>query len=113
LRLCVLATVVLLAGGCGGDDTAATTTPGGEGGGGVIIDNRTFMPDNLTVAAGTEVTWTNRQGIAHTVTADDGRFDSLNLSEGATFTMTFDTAGTFAYHCTIHPTMTATITIEG
>jgi plastocyanin len=45
------------------------------------------------------------------VTADDGSFDSGSLATDATFSQTFDAAGTFAYHCTIHPSMTGTITV--
>ena len=48
----------------------------------------------------------------HTVTADDGSFDGGPLATGATFSQTFSTAGTFSYHCKIHPSMTATITVS-
>lgn len=70
-----------------------------------------FDPATLEVAVGTTVTWKNRGATAHTVTADDGTFDSGSLDPGASFSQTFDTPGTFAYHCAIHPNMTATITV--
>jgi plastocyanin len=59
------------------------------------------------------VTWTNNDTAAHTITADDGSFDSGNLNPGDTFTHTFATAaGTVAYHCNYHPNMVATIVVQ-
>jgi len=77
----------------------------------VTIADLKFGPDTLTVSAGATVTWTNSDTTQHTVTADDGSFDSGTLAQGQTFSHTFDTPGTYTYHCTIHPTMTATITV--
>ena len=57
------------------------------------------------------MTWTNSGAATHTVTADNGAFDSGRLASGATFSQTFDTAGTFTYHCEIHPQMTGTIVV--
>ena len=92
----------------------ASAAPASAGGGGdaVAIANFAFSPTSLTVKAGDTVTWTNQDSTAHTVTADDGSFDSKNVAAGASFSQTFATAGTFAYHCTIHPTMTATVVVQ-
>ena len=57
------------------------------------------------------MTWTNDDSIPHTVTADDSSFDSSGLVQGKTFSFTFDKAGTFAYHCSIHTTMTGTVVV--
>jgi plastocyanin len=62
----------------------------------------------------------NRRGIAgvamgyvtHTVTADDGSFDSGNLSPDKTFSHTFDQAGTFKYHCSLHASMIVTVVVS-
>jgi plastocyanin len=71
-----------------------------------------FSPDKLTVTKGTKVTWTNKSDAPHTVTSDDNTFTSSGtLKESDTFEMTFNTAGTFKYHCTFHSNMTATITV--
>lgn len=78
----------------------------------IAIQDFAFDPDDLTIPVGTTVTWTNNDGAPHTVTADDGSFDSGNLGQGDTFTFTFEEAGTFTYICKIHPSMTATITVE-
>ncbi len=68
----------------------------------VDLMNIAYSPKTLTVAAGTKVVWTNRDNVAHTVTADDGSFDSGNMDPGATFEFTFSKAGTFAYYCMYH-----------
>lgn len=92
-------------------------TPSGDGGGSagaaaVEIANFAFGPDTIQVAAGTTVTWTNNDTAAHTVTADDNSFDSGNLAPGDTFSFTFATAGTIAYHCNYHPNMTASVVVR-
>jgi plastocyanin len=72
----------------------------------VSISNMSYSPATLTVKKGTTVTWTNSDSAAHTVTADSGNlFDSGTLNPGKTFNFQFDTAGTFAYHCTFHSSM--------
>jgi plastocyanin len=76
------------------------------------IEGFAFDPGNLEVAAGTTVTWTNNDSAAHTVTADDGSFQSGRLEQGDTFSYTFETAGTFSYHCEYHSGMTATVTVS-
>jgi plastocyanin len=76
-----------------------------------------FSPASLTIKAGTTVTWKNTTAAAHTVTSDDGKsFDSGSANpiapQSGTFSFTFTTAGTFAYHCAIHPFMKATIVVQ-
>lgn len=91
-----------------------SNTPGGTGGPGtsaVTIQGMAFSPATLTVAVNTTVTWTNKDAITHTVTSDSGMFDSGNIAAGSKFSYTFTTAGTFSYHCKIHPTMVATIVV--
>ncbi len=68
----------------------------------VSLQNFAFAPKVLTVAPGTTVEWQNDDTTAHTVTADNGSFDSGNLAQGATFKFTFAKAGTYAYYCQYH-----------
>ena len=95
----------------------ACSKSGSDGNGGnntgntVSIKNFAFSAASLSVAKGTTVTWTNNDAATHTVTADDGSFDSGNIAAGATFTHTFTTAGTVAYHCSIHTTMKANVVV--
>lgn len=73
-----------------------------------------FSPAIITIPKGTTVTWTNKSDASHTVTSDSGTFTgSSTLPENQTFQMTFNTAGTFTYHCEIHPYMKATIIVTG
>lgn len=98
--------------------TVASAAPssGGSGAAGgagsVTIQNFAFQPATLDVAAGTTVTWTNQDSAQHTVTADDGSFGSDKLGTGSTFTHTFSAPGTYTYHCSIHASMKATITVH-
>jgi plastocyanin len=100
-------------GGAPASSPAAASAAGGQPAAGtaVQIAGFAFAPAAITVKAGTTVTWTNADGAAHTVTANDGSFDSGSLDKGATFSQTFSKAGTFAYHCTFHSGMKATITV--
>jgi len=70
-----------------------------------------YEPKALTVRAGTTVTWFNGDTMIHTVTSDAGLFDSGTVAPGLFYERTFDTPGTYAYHCTPHPTMTGTIIV--
>ena len=70
-----------------------------------------FGTNPLTVATGTTITWTNHDTIAHTTTSNVGTWNS-NLAAGASFNFTFTTPGTYPYHCTVHPNMVGTITVQ-
>lgn len=94
--------------------TAATGAPAAPvAGNAVSIKNFAFAPAALTVKVGTTVTWTNQDGDAHTVTSQGsgGPLSSAALSTGQNYSYTFTKPGTYAYLCTIHPFMTATVTV--
>jgi plastocyanin len=80
----------------------------------VKIDNFSYGPATVTVAAGTTVTWTNHDDIPHTVvSADDPKaFKSKVMDTDEKFSYTFTKAGTFTYFCSIHPKMTGTIVVK-
>jgi plastocyanin len=92
--------------------TPGTTAGGGAGGAQVVMKGFAFDPATVTIKAGESVTWTNQDSAGHTVVADKGEFQSSNLAQGATFTFKFGTAGTYAYHCSIHPSMTGTVVVQ-
>ncbi|KAG0046950.1 hypothetical protein BGZ83_007899 [Gryganskiella cystojenkinii] len=76
----------------------------------VVIKNSSFMPQKVNINPGDQVTWTNNDSFAHTVTADvSSVFDSGNLAPGKSFSHTFATAGTVTYHCSIHPFMLGSV----
>jgi plastocyanin len=87
------------------------STASAQGTQAVTISGFAFNPASLTIEAGTTVTWTNQDSATHTATADDGSWDTGNLAQGASGSITFDTPGTYTYHCAIHPNMTASITV--
>ena len=90
--------------------TQPTSAPAGTAAE-VKISNFAFDPSSLTVKVGTTVSWTNQDSAPHTITSDAGDWDSGQLSKGQSFSYTFDQAGTFAYHCSVHPSMTGTIVV--
>jgi plastocyanin len=114
-------------GGAAPAATAPTAAPAGSapaaGGGGcsasteagaasVAIENFAFNPADVTAAVGETITWTNSDSAGHTATLDDGACDTGTIGPDASSGLVFDTAGTYTYHCTIHPNMTGSITIQ-
>ncbi len=77
----------------------------------VSISGFAFNPATVTIKVGQTVTWTNQDTVAHNVVADDNSWSSPSISQGATYSHTFTSAGTFAYHCSIHPFMKATVIV--
>lgn len=80
----------------------------------VLIQSFSFSPASLTIKKGTIVTWTNQDSVGHTVTADtksSSAPDSPLLEQGQQYSFTFNTVGTFAYHCTPHPNMKGTVIV--
>ncbi|MHB8566496.1 MAG: cupredoxin domain-containing protein [Nitrososphaerales archaeon] len=95
--------------------TATTGTPVSIAQGAASNENTPgFTPATITVVIGVNntVTWTNNDSAPHTVTADDGSFSSGNMDPGNTFSFTFTTPGTYAYHCSYHPWMKATVIVK-
>lgn len=124
VRLTALAATLLLGGlaGCGGDDSGAssgqgssTTSQSNDGG-----DDRTVVAqgiayaNDLTVAAGREFRFDNQDNTVHTLTADDGAFDSGEVrgSNQSPPMVAPDAAGSYPFHCEIHSGMTGTLTVS-
>jgi plastocyanin len=78
----------------------------------VAIAGFAFDPSSLTINVGDTVMWTNNDGASHTSSSDTGIWNSGTLMLGQTFSFTFNTAGTFPYHCGFHGFMTASITVK-
>ena len=88
-----------------GDKSASAAT--------VKIDNFSFGPANITIPAGTTVTWTNSDDVPHVVTSDDNKmFKSKALDTEDRFSFTFTKPGTYNYYCAIHPKMTARVVVQ-
>jgi plastocyanin len=97
---------------CGSSSNSASVITDPPAANTVIVSNDKFTPSSLQVAASTTVTWTwESGGTSHNVTFDDGVHSPTQ--GGGTYTRTFSTAGTYAYHCTIHGTiMSGNITVQ-
>jgi plastocyanin len=78
----------------------------------VTTESLQFQPATVTVEVGDTVTWSNEDGVPHTATADDDSFDTGNIAGGASASQTFATAGSFPYHCEVHPSMTGTVVVQ-
>jgi plastocyanin len=78
----------------------------------VRIDNFSFAPATVTVAAGTQVTWVNRDDIPHTVVSTANVFKSKALDTDDKFSYTFTKAGTYPYFCSLHPKMTGKVVVQ-
>ena len=77
-----------------------------------VLRNRAFMPDELDVTAGTTVTWVNTDSTTHTSTSNASGWNSGNIAPGSSFSLAFQNAGTFQYHCAIHPGMVGTVVVR-
>lgn len=78
----------------------------------IKIEKIAYKPNSMTVQQGSFITWTNAENVMHTVTSDDGLFNSGDLAKDATFTYEFTELGTYTYHCSYHPGMTGTIIVK-
>ena len=121
--LLLVAAVAIIAAACSGTgpsaygapaSTATTTTASTTAAtatNAATIKGFSFQPDVLKVKVGAKVTWTNDDTVAHTVTADTNSFASGNLQPGGSFSFTFTRPGTYAYHCSIHPSMHGSVVV--
>jgi len=127
LRLSLLTIVSILLVACGGGSSSSTMTPTtptptpapatGSTPVSIPMNARTlgpsaFNPSPLTISVGTTVRWTNDDTIAHDSTSNTNVWASGNMNPGAHFDFTFQTAGTYPYHCTIHSGMTGTVVVQ-
>jgi len=91
---------------------ATVQIPAGTGVPGCEQTNQCFIPPYVTVDVGETVTWTNDDNAAHTVTSNDGSFDSSLFMAGHTFSHTFDEPGVYEYICMVHPWMVGTVLVD-
>ena len=119
--MCLVLAVGLLMAACGGttgssSTTAAggttTTAPSGAGGAQVTLEIFQVKPETITLKVGQSVTFNNKDSAGHQMVGDKGEFDTGMLGQGDTYTFTPTAAGTIPYHCSVHPSMKGTITVE-
>ena len=130
LRLALISATLMLAIGCGDysssspySPTPTPSTPPPQGAplasssvmipvGASTLGNRAFVPAELNIAPGTLVTWINADSTTHTSTSNVDGWHSGNIAPGGEFSFAFQTAGTFQYHCAIHPGMVGTVVVR-
>jgi plastocyanin len=78
----------------------------------ISMENLAFTPASVTIPPGTNITWVNNDSVTHTVVSDEGLFESDEMSGSGTFSHVFSNPGTYSYHCSLHPTMKVTITVQ-
>ena len=96
-----------------------TPTPSPSGGtpvsivaGATTMATSAYAPNPIAVTVGGTVTWTNNDSATHTSSDNSSTWDSGPIAPGGTFSRTFSSAGTFPYHCTLHPGMVGTVTVQ-
>jgi plastocyanin len=90
----------------------AAAAKGGEGAAKAEIRTMVFGPKRIEIPVGGTVTWTNNDPLVHTITADDGSWDSGPIEPGKTWSRTFTQPGEYAFHCTPHPFMKALVVVR-
>jgi plastocyanin len=115
----LLLVLACLSAGCnssaGPAPSATTPLSSAAGGNTIAIKNFAFSPSTMTVTRGATVTWTNDDSAPHTVVSDAGSpvsFTSPSLATGTSWPFTFAQAGTYTYHCSIHPSMKGTVIVQ-
>jgi plastocyanin len=78
----------------------------------VAIEDFTFNPASITAAVGQTITFTNGDSAPHTATLDDGSCTTPNIGSGTSDGLMFTAAGTYPFHCNVHPNMKGTITVS-
>jgi len=110
--------VLVVASSCSSDNSySSPTTPTPAADVTIMIQgnrgNQSFSPEPATMRVGQSVAWRNADSVAHNATQDANRFATSNLGAGATSSpIAMNTAGTFTYHCTIHPGMIGTLVVQ-
>ncbi len=95
------------------EPAANASTPALEGNQTIIIENLAFNPSELRIKVGNQITWINNDRMSHTVSSNIGyELNSGKFSQGAVYKHTFNTIGTFNYHCNIYPMMKGKIIVE-
>ena len=121
LRQLAVSSAVMAAVACGSSSppTSPSPVPSADGASSVTIPmgaeglgSRAFNPAEVSVAVGATVSWVNADSVAHTSTSDSIGWNSGAIAPGRQFSATFPTAGTFPYHCAIHPGMVGSVIVR-
>ena len=119
LILVLIAALCLTACGSSTATSPSTTTPAPANSttvmmvsGASSLTTTAYAPSPISVPVGTTISWLNNDNTAHTSTANNSAWASPAVAPGDRFNFTFNTAGAFTYHCTIHPGMVGTVNVQ-
>jgi len=114
LSITAIMVLIIAISGCTRSSQGGTSNVSSQSGTyNVEIQNFAFNPSEITIKKGETVIWTNKDSTSHTVKSDSGNeISSGSLSNGQTYSHTFNQVGTFDYHCSIHTSMKAKIIVE-
>ena len=112
IGIAVIMSVVVIISGCTQNQQQNTTNSKNTSYSTVMIQNFTFIPDTLTVKAGTNITWINQDSAVHDVTSDSGAFSSPDLNKDDKYTYNFTKTGEYSYYCQEHPSMKGKIIVQ-
>ena len=119
VRYVLLILAFMLAAACGSSSSPSTTAPTTTTGtrvsivsGSSTMTTTAYAPNPVTVAVGGTVTWTNNDSVAHNSVGTNGAWNSGTIQPGGSLSMTFPSSGSFPYHCSIHPGMVGTVTVQ-
>lgn len=122
LRIVVSLFIMGSTAACGGSSASSPTAPGGAPPasgvevsivpGSSTLADKAYAPNPIAVSVGGTVTWTNNDTRTHDATSNTGAFASGSIAPGQKYSTTFMSAGSFPYHCTIHPGMVGTVVVQ-
>jgi len=124
LRISFVAVLLFVCAACGGSSYGSSSTPTTPSSptasgtpvaivaGASTLTTTAYAPNPVTVSVGGSVTWTNNDTTPHTSVGNTGGWNSGTIAPGGKYTTTFSSAGTFTYHCSLHPGMTGTVTVQ-
>jgi plastocyanin len=117
LRLSIILVAALFITACSDSPSAPSNPPAGSTtvtipSGASTQTTTAFGTNPLMISTGTTVSWLNNDNTTHTAVADGNQWNSGNIAPGGRFNFTFTSAGTFPYHCQIHPNMIGTIVVQ-
>lgn len=111
-----LAILLLVLSACSSSTPSTTSPTAGTSvsivSGSSNLTTTAYAPNPVTVAVGGTVTWMNNDSVAHNSVSNTGVWNSSTMAPGASYSYTFPTAGSYSYHCSLHPGMVGTVTVQ-
>lgn len=120
VRMTLIAAVLMLVAACGKSSSPTSPSPSPSPSGATVtmvsgarmMGASAYNPNPINISRGTTITWVNNDTAPHDATSDSRSWNTGTIGPGGSASVTFETAGTFPYHCTIHPNMIGTVNVQ-